>query len=87
MTRYTIQLYTNDGDQIYGRHIECNRKDIQGRLASIAMDYLKGVPYSGTIQALVNAGWNYTTYLIQLKNNTVTVYRHVFQRNVEGVGE
>ena len=34
------------------------------------------------MQALVDAGRRFTIYMIHLKNNTVTVYRHVFQCNM-----
>ncbi len=87
MTRYAVRLYTNGGDRIRGTRIECSRRDIPDCLADIAMDYLRDAPYPGIIQALVNVGRNYTQYLIRLKNNTVTVYRHVFQCDMEGVQE
>ena len=87
MTRYTVQIYTTDGDMILGTRIECSRKDVPRKLAGIVVDYLRDNPYPGTIQALVNVGWNYTTYLIQLKNNTVTAYRYVFQCNMAEVQE
>ena len=77
MTRYYIQLYTDNGDRIHGRRIECNRRDVPGRLIDIAVDYLKGSPYPGAIQAQVNSGGYYTLYLVLLKNDTLNVYRHV----------
>ena len=40
MTRYIIQLYAYNGDQIYGKYVECDRKDIPRKLTSIGMDYL-----------------------------------------------
>ena len=87
MTRYIIQLYTYNGDQIYGKHVECDRKDIPRKLTSIGVDYLRDNPYPGIIQALVSAGRNDTLYLIRLLNGTVMVYRYAFQCNVEEVGE
>ena len=77
MTRYTVQLYSENGDQIHGRGIECNRKDIPDMLAGVVASYLKDAPYPGAIRALVNSGWNYRTYLILLKNDFLDVYRHV----------
>ena len=77
MTRYTVQLYTENGDQIHGRGIDCNRKDIPDMLAGVVASYLKDSPYPGAIRALVNSGWNYRTYLILLKNDFLDVYRHV----------
>ena len=76
MTRYTVQLYTENGDQIHGRGIDCNRKDIPDMLAGVVASYLKDAPYPGAIQAQVNSGWNYRTYLILLKNDFLDVYRH-----------
>ena len=87
MTRYIIQLYKYNGDQIYGKHVECDRKDIPRKLTSIGVDYLRDNPYPGILQALVSAGWNDTLYLIRLLNGTVMVYRYAFQCNVEEVGE
>ena len=55
MTRYTVQLYADNGDRIHGRRIECNRRDVPGRLIDIVVDYLRDNPYPGTIQALVNS--------------------------------
>ena len=86
MTRYTVQIYTTDGDRIFGRRIECDRIDVPGRLADITMDYLGDASYPDTMQAVVDAGRRFTIYMIHLKNNTVTVYRHVFQCNM-AVGE
>ena len=77
MTRYTVQLYSENGDRIHGRRIECNRRDVPGRLIDIVVDYLRDNPYPGTIQALVNSGGYYTLYLVLLKNDTPNVYRHV----------
>ena len=87
MTRYTVQLYTTDGDRILGKGIECDWRDVPGKLAGIAMDYFKDIPYPRTIQALVDTRMRFTKYMIHRKNGTILVYRHVFQRNVEGVGE
>ena len=44
MTRYTVQLYTENGDQIHGRGINCNRKDIPDMLAGVVASYLKDAP-------------------------------------------
>ena len=77
MTRYTVQLYSDGGDQIHNRGIDCNRKDVPDMLAGVVASYLKGAPYPGAIRALVNSGWNYRTYLILLKNDFLDVYRHV----------
>ena len=76
--RYTVQIYTTDGDRILGTQIECDRKDVPGRLADITMDYLGDVSYPDTCPGVVDAGRRFTIYMIHLKNNTVTVYRHVF---------
>ena len=81
MTRYTVQIYTTDGDKILGTQIECDRKDVPGRLAYIAMDYLWDASYPDTMRALVDAGRRFTIYLIQLEKDTVMVYRHAFQRS------
>ena len=83
MTRYDIQLYTDNGDRIHGRRIECDRRDVPDRLMDIAADYLKGSPYPGAIQALVNSRGGYTLFLILLKNDTLNVYRHV--RNADRI--
>ena len=77
MTHYDIQLYTDNGDRIHGRRIECDRRDVPDELMDIAADYLKGSPYPGPIQALVNSRGGYTLFLILLKNDTLNVYRHV----------
>ena len=77
MTRYYIQLYTDSGDRIHGRRIECDRRDVPGRLMDTAADYLKGSPYPGAIQAQVNSRGGYTLFLVLLKNDTLNVYRHV----------
>ena len=87
MTRYIIQLYTYNGDQIYGKYVECDRKDIPRKLTSIGVDYLRDNPRPGIIQALVSIDRNDTLYLIQLINGTVRAYRYAFQCNVEEVGE
>ena len=77
MIRYYIQLYTDNGDRIHGRRIECDRRDVPGRLIDTAADYLKGSPYPGAIQAQVNSRGHYTLFLVLLKNGTLNVYRHV----------
>ena len=77
MTRYDIQLYTDNGDRIHGRQIECDRRDVPDRLMDIAANYLKASTYHGAIQALVNSRGGYTLFLILLKNDTLNVYRHV----------
>ena len=87
MTRYIVQLYTYNGDQIYGKCVECDRKDIPRKLAGIGVDYLMDNPRPGIIQALVSIGRNDTLYLIQLINGTVRVYRYAFQCNVDDVEE
>ena len=84
MTRYDIQLYTDNGDRIHGRRIECGRRDIPGELIDTVADYLKGSPYPGAIQAQVNSRGGYTLFLVLLKNDTLNVYRHV--RNADSAG-
>ena len=77
MTHYDIQLYTDNGDRIHGRRIECDWKDVSDRLIDIAANYLKDSPYPGTMQAQVNSRGHYTLFLILLKSGTLNVYRHV----------
>ena len=77
MTRYTVQLYSENGDRIHSKEIECDRKNVPDRLMDIAADYLKGSSYPGTMQALVNSKGGYTLFLVLLKNDTLNVYRHV----------
>ena len=52
-------------------------RDVPDRLIDIAADYLKGSPYPGAIQALVNSRGGYTLFLVLLKNDILNVYRHV----------
>ena len=77
MTRYDIQLYTDNGDRIHGRRIECDRRDVPDELMDTVADYLKGSSHPGPIQALVNSRGGYTLFLVLLKNDTLNVYRHV----------
>ena len=87
MTSYTVQLYTYSGDQIYGRRIECDRRDVPRKLAGIVVEYLRDNPHTGTIQALVDTRMRFTKYMIHRKNYTILVYRQVFQCNVDDVEE
>ena len=87
MTRYTVRLYSEEGDQIHGRGIECNPKDIPDMLAGVVARYLKDASYLGAIQAQVNSGWYYRTYLILLKNDFLDVYRHVCHADRKEVQE
>ena len=79
MTRYIVRLYSDKKVQIHGRRIECNRRDVPGRLVCIVRDYLKDAPYPGVIKAHVIAGRRYTEYILLLENNTLDVCRHVLE--------
>ena len=79
MTRYIVRLYSDKKIQIHGRRIECNRRDVPGRLVCIVRDYLKDAPYPGVIKAHVIAGRRYTEYILLLENNTLDVCRHVLE--------
>ena len=82
MTRYTVQLYADNGDRIHDRQIECCRKDVPGMLIGITRDCLEDASHTGNIQILVNSGWYYTLYLVLPKNGTLNLYRHM--RNADG---
>ena len=79
MTRYIVRLYSDKKVQIHDRRIECNRRDVPGRLVCIVRDYLKDAPYPGVIKAHVIAGRRYTEYILLLENNTLDVCRHVLE--------
>ena len=82
MTRYNVGLYSNQVGEIRTKKIECSRKEIPNTLVCIAMDYLKGPPYHDAVLAMVSTGRNTTTYILDLKNDTVTMYQELFQRNM-----
>ena len=48
-------------------------------LVCIAMDYLKEGPYHDVVLAMVSAGRNTATYIVDLRNDAVEVYCSVFQ--------
>ena len=79
MTRYIVRLYSDNDVQIYGERIECNVRDVPGRLICIMRDYLKGVPYPGVIKAHVIDGRKYTEYILLLKNDILDVCLHVLE--------
>ena len=54
-------------------------------LARFVLDYIKDALYPGAIQALVSAGRDTFIYIIKLIDDTVAVYRQVFQRNIADV--
>ena len=85
MTRYIVRLYSDKKVRIHGRRIECRRRDVPGRLACIATDYLKDAPYPGVIKAHVIAGRRYTEYILLLKNNTLDVCRQVLEAHMAEV--
>ena len=87
MTRYAVRLYSEDRNQIHGSTIECSPKHIPDMLAGAVARYLRGSPYPGAIQAQVNSGWYYRTYLILLKNDFLDVYRHVCHADRKEVQE
>ena len=82
MTRYIVRLYTQQADELRNSYVECNKKEIPRMLARFVLDYLKDAPYPGAIQALVSVGRDTTIYMIKMIDDTVTVYRQVFQRNM-----
>ena len=77
MTHYDARFYTNKGVEIFNKKIECTPPSIPGMLACIVMDYLKDVPYPGTIKAHVIDGRCNMGYMLLLDNDAVDVYRHV----------
>ena len=79
MTRYIVRLYSDNDVQIHGERIECNVRDVPGRLICIMRDYLKGVPYPGVIKAHVIDGRKYTEYILLLKNDILDVCLHVLE--------
>ena len=79
MTRYIVGLYSNQVGEIRKKKIECNKKEIPNTLVCIAMDYLKEGPYHDAVLAMVRAGRNTTTYIIDLRTDVVEVYCLVFQ--------
>ena len=81
MTRYSVGLYSNQVGEIRKKKIECNEKEIPNTLVCIAMDYLKEGPYHDAVLAMVRAGRNTTTYIVDLRTDTVEVYCLVFQSN------
>ena len=85
ITRYIVRLYSDKKVKIYGRRIECMRRDVPGRLICIATDYLKDVPYPGVIKAHVIAGRRYTEYILLLKNNTLDVCRQALEAHMAEV--
>ena len=87
MTCYNVGLYSNQAGEIRKKKIECSKKEIPDMLARIAMDYLKGPPYHDGVLAMVSAGKNTTTYIVDLRNDTVDVYCHVFQADMAEVQE
>ena len=81
MTRYIVRLYSDNDVQIHGERIECNVRDVPGRLICIMRDYLKDAPYPGTIKAHVIDGRKYTEYILLLKNDILDVCLHVLEAN------
>ena len=79
MTRYIVRLYSDNDVQIHGERIECNVRDVPGRLICIMRDYLKDAPYPGTIKAHVIDGRKYTEYILLLKNDILDVCLHVLE--------
>ena len=79
MTRYIVRLYSDNDVQIRGERIECNVRDVPGRLICIMRDYLKDAPYPGTIKAHVIDGRKYTEYILLLKNDILDVCLHVLE--------
>ena len=51
------------------------------------LDYLKDAPYPGAIQAIALAGRDTLIYMVNLRNDTVDVYRHVFRGNKADIQE
>ena len=74
MTAYTVWCQTNRSTEFCGRQLECDQKDLPNRLLDIARPYIKDVPGQDTVKADVSAGKKWTTYLIQLQKDTVSVY-------------
>ena len=87
MTRYIVRLYSNQSDELRSKYIECNRKEMPVMLARFVLDYLKDAPYPGVIQAIALAGRDTLIYMINLRNDTVDVYRHVFRGNRADIQE
>ena len=79
MTRYSVGLYSNQVGEIRKKKIECNEKEIPNVLVCIAMDYLKEGPYHDAVLAMVSASKNTTTYIVDLRKDTVEVYCLVLQ--------
>ena len=79
MTRYSAGLYSNQVGEIRKKEIECNEKEIPNVLVCIAMDYLKEGPYHDAVLAMVSASKNTTTYIVDLRKDTVEVYCLVLQ--------
>ena len=79
MTRYIVGLYSNQVGEICKKKIECNEKEIPNMLVCIAIDYLKEGPYHDAVMAMVSAGRNTTTYIVDLRTDAVEVYCSVFQ--------
>ena len=87
MTRYIVRLYSDNDVQIRGERIECNVRDVPGRLICIMRDYLKDAPYPGTIKAHVIDGRKYTEYILLLKNDILDVCLHVLEADRAEVQE
>ena len=87
MTRYNVGLYSNQVGEIRKKKIECNEKEIPNVLVCIAMDYLKEGPYHDAVLAMVSASKNTTTYIVDLRKDTVEVYCLVLQSDREEVQE
>ena len=79
MTHYNVGLYSNQVGEIRKKEIECNEKEIPNVLVCIAMDYLKEGPYHDAVLAMVSASKNTTTYIVDLRKDTVEVYCLVLQ--------
>ena len=79
MTCYNVGLYSNQVGEIRKKKIECNEKEIPNVLVCIAMDYLKEGPYHDAVLAMVSASKNTTTYIVDLRKDTVEVYCLVLQ--------
>ena len=87
MTRYIVRLYSDNDVQIHGERIECNVRDVPGRLICIMRDYLKDAPYPGVIKAHVITGRIYTEYILLLKNDILDICLHVLQADRAEVQE
>ena len=79
MTSYNVRLYSDQIGDIRNKKIECHEKEIPVRLVRAVMDYLKEGPYHDAVLAMVRAGRNTTTYIVDLRTDVVEVYCLVFQ--------